>query len=51
MRRRAGYSLLDHTRNEHNLEELKVNLVEKKLGQYKQKWLNHASTMEGIRNP
>jgi hypothetical protein len=34
-RRRAGYSLLDHRRN--ILEELKVDPVEKKYAQYKQK--------------
>jgi hypothetical protein len=30
MRRTAGYSLLDQRRNEDILEELKVDLVEKK---------------------
>jgi hypothetical protein len=31
MRRTAGYSLLDHRRNENILEELQVDPVEKKL--------------------
>jgi hypothetical protein len=34
-RRRAGYILSDHTRNEDILEELNVDPVEKKLAQYK----------------
>jgi hypothetical protein len=33
----AGNSLSDHTRNEDILEDLKVDPVEKKLAQYKQK--------------
>jgi hypothetical protein len=39
-------SLLDHRRNYDILEEFKVDPVENKLGQYKQKWLNHISRME-----
>jgi len=35
MRHTAGYSLLDHRRNEDILEELKVDSVKKKLAQYK----------------
>jgi len=46
MRRTARYGLLDNRRNEDILEELKVDPVEKKLAQYKQKWLNHVSRME-----
>jgi hypothetical protein len=33
----AGYSLLDHRRNADILEDLKVDPVEKRLAQYKQK--------------
>jgi len=44
----ARYSLLDRRRNEDVLEELKVNPVENKLAEYKQKWLNHLRT-EDIR--
>jgi len=51
MRRTAGYSLLGHKRNETILEELKVDSVEKKLAQYKQKWLNHDSRIEDSRHP
>jgi len=43
MRCTAGYNILDHRKNEDILEELKVDLVEKKLGQYKQKCLNNVS--------
>jgi len=35
MIRTAGYSLLDHKRNEDILDELKGNPVEKELVQYK----------------
>jgi hypothetical protein len=51
MRSTTGYSSLDHRRNEDVLEELKVDPVEKKLAQYKQKWLNHVSRTEDIRYP
>jgi hypothetical protein len=49
----AGYSLLDHGRNENEdiLDKLKVDPVERKLAQYKQKWLYHVSRMEDIRYP
>jgi len=46
---RAGYRLLDNRINGDILEDLKANPVEKMLGQYKQKWLNHISRMEEIR--
>jgi hypothetical protein len=48
MGRTAGYNLLDYRRNGYILEELKVDPYEKKLTQYKQKWLNHVSRMEDI---
>jgi len=51
MRRITGYSLLDHKKNEDILEELKVDPIENKLAQYKQKWLNHVSRMKNIRYP
>jgi len=51
MRHTAGYSLLDHRRNEDILEELTVDPLENKLAQYKQKELNHVSRMEDIRYP
>jgi hypothetical protein len=41
LRPTAGYSLLDHRRSEDILEELKVDPVEKKLSECKQKWLIH----------
>jgi hypothetical protein len=46
MRCTAGYSSLDHRKNEDILEELKVGSVEKKLAQYNQKWLSYVSRME-----
>jgi hypothetical protein len=42
----AEYSLLDCTRNEDILEELKVHKAEKKLAQYKRKSLNSVSRTE-----
>jgi hypothetical protein len=36
IRRTARCSLLDHRRNENILEELKIDTIEKNLGQYKQ---------------
>jgi len=51
IRHTAGYGLLDHRRNEDMLEELKVDLVKKKLAQYKQKCLNLLGGMEDIRYP
>jgi hypothetical protein len=44
----AGYSLLDHKRNEDISEEHKVDPVDKKSAQYKQKWLNHVSRMKAL---
>jgi len=38
-------------KHEDILEELKVDLVEKKSAHYKQKRLNHVSRMEDIRHP
>jgi hypothetical protein len=47
----AGYTLLDHRRNEDILEELQVDLVENKLTQYKQKWSYHVSRIGDVRYP
>jgi hypothetical protein len=46
----ARYNLLDHRRNE-DISEHKVDPIEKKLVQYRQKWSNHVSRMEDIRYP
>jgi hypothetical protein len=51
MRSTAGSSLLDHRTKGDILEELKVGTVQKKIAQYKRKWLNHVSRMEEIRHP
>jgi hypothetical protein len=48
MRRTAGHSLLDRTRNEDILEELKADPDERKLVQHKQNRLHHVSRMEDI---
>jgi hypothetical protein len=47
----TGYSLLDHRRNENISEKFKVDSNGNKLPQYKQKWLNTVSRIEGIRYP
>jgi hypothetical protein len=47
----AGYSSLDPRRNEGILEQVKIDPVEKKLAQYKQKYLNYVSRIEDIRYP
>jgi hypothetical protein len=41
--RTAGYTLVDHRRNEEILEELKVGTADKKLRRYKPNWLRHAT--------
>jgi hypothetical protein len=46
----AGYSLLDHRRNE-DILEIKADPVKCKSAQYKQKRLDHVSKMEDIRYP
>jgi hypothetical protein len=51
MTRRAGYSLLNHRRNEDILEEIKVDPVDKKLAQYEQKWVNYVGRFENITYP
>jgi hypothetical protein len=51
MRRIARYSLLEHRRNEDILDDFKVQPVQKKLAQYKQKLLNYVSRMVDIRHP
>jgi hypothetical protein len=41
----------DYRRNHDVLEECKVDPVETKLVQSKQKWLNHVNSIENIRYP
>jgi hypothetical protein len=38
-------------KNEDILEEIKVDPLEKKLAEYKQKLLNHVNRMKNIRHP
>jgi len=42
------HSLMCHRRSEESLEELQADPVEKKLPQYKRKWLNHLIKMEDM---
>jgi hypothetical protein len=44
----AGYSLLDHGRNEDVSKQFKVEPVENKFAQYKQKWLNYVSRVKDV---
>jgi hypothetical protein len=46
MRRTAGYSSLDHRRNESNLEDLKADPAEEKVAHCEPKLLNHVSRLE-----
>jgi DNA-binding sugar fermentation-stimulating protein len=50
-RRRAGYTLLDHKRNEEILEELRVERGDEKLRSYKPNCLKHATRMNSNRMP
>jgi len=51
VRHKSGLSLLDHRIKEDILEKFKVDSVENKLAQHKQKWLNRVRRMEDIRYP
>jgi hypothetical protein len=48
---RAGNTLVDHSRDEELLEELKVEPVDKKLRRYKSNWLRHVTSMNSNRMP
>jgi hypothetical protein len=47
--RTAGYTLLNHKRNEEMLEELHVTPLEDKLCTYRHKWFQHVHRMEDNR--
>ncbi|KAJ4435844.1 hypothetical protein ANN_18463 [Periplaneta americana] len=49
LRRIAGYSLLDHKRNELIAKELKITPIYEHLNHYRQKWLNHVNRMDRSR--
>jgi hypothetical protein len=51
LRRTAGYTLLNHKRNEEILEELHVTPLEDKLCTYRHKWFQHVHRMEDNRLP
>jgi hypothetical protein len=42
----AGYTLLDHKRNESILEELHVTPLDEKLSTYRHNWFQHVHRME-----
>jgi hypothetical protein len=49
LRRTAGYTLLNHKRNEEILEELHVTPLEDKLCIYRHKWFQHFHSTEDNR--
>jgi hypothetical protein len=54
MRRTAGYSLLDqldHVRNKHILDKVKVIPRREYVNNYRQNWLQHVKRMDGVRIP
>lgn len=51
LRRTAGYTLLDHKRNEDILQELNMQPLEEKITEYRNRWLEHISRMEAGRTP
>jgi hypothetical protein len=51
LRRTAGYTLLDHKRNEEILEELHVTPLEEKLCTYTHNWFQYVHRMEDNRLP
>jgi hypothetical protein len=51
LRRTAGYTLLNHKRNEEILEELHVTPLEENLCTYRRNWFPHVHRMEDYRLP
>jgi hypothetical protein len=51
MRRTAGYSLLDHTRNKLILDKMKVTPITEYVNNYRQNWLQHVKRMDRARIP
>jgi hypothetical protein len=51
MRRTGGYSLSDHTRNEHILDKMKVTKITEYVNNYRQNWLQHLKRMDRARIP
>lgn len=51
MSRRAGYILLDHTKNEDVSQEIYMRTIEKKLLQHIQNWLDLVRIMRNIKHP
>jgi hypothetical protein len=46
MRGTAGYSLLEHMRNEHTLDKMKVTPMTEYVNNYRQNWLQHVKRMD-----
>jgi hypothetical protein len=51
MRRTARYSLLDHMRNEHIVDKMKVTSITQYINNYRQNWLQHVKRMDRARIP
>jgi hypothetical protein len=51
MRRTASYSLLDHMKNKHILDKMKVTPVTDYVNNYRQNWLQHVKRMDRARIP
>jgi hypothetical protein len=49
--RTAGYSLLDHMRNKHILDKMKVTPITEYVTNYRQNWLQHVKRMDRARIP
>jgi hypothetical protein len=47
----AGYSVLDHVRNEHILDKMKVTPITEYVNNYRQNWLQHVQKMDRDRIP
>jgi hypothetical protein len=51
LRRTAGYTLLDHKKNEDILQELNTTPVLKKITKYRHNWVKHVHRMNNSRFP
>jgi hypothetical protein len=51
LRRTAGYTLLDHKKNENILQELNITPVLEKITKYGHNWIKHVHRMNNSRFP
>jgi hypothetical protein len=51
LRRTAGYTLLDHNKNEDILQELNTTSVLEKITKYRHNWVKHIHRMNNSRFP